>query len=193
MTNMFSNQAEKTIPSSLSECTRSNATADNLHLWSERLEAWGKVLFWILIVYGIVTTIFSSRILEGVILEEYSLINYTLLITSIIETVLYSFLEYCAYHVLALLISSLALITQNAIISANVSLYQASKKCSDSNPDFLEEVPKVTAIFKDSESDSFYQEINQPNTPMDMWTCKKCGTKNKANYGQCKKCGKFRS
>lgn len=33
---------------------------------------------------------------------------------------------------------------------------------------------------------------NNPPTP-GTWTCKHCGTNNSLNYGQCKKCSKYRS
>ena len=100
----------------------------NLHIWSERLEKWGKTLFWILVIWGIIVA-FNVSIVEG---ENkwgtpVTTFDFALFMAALVETGIYAFLEYCAYHVLALFISALALITQNTIISANVALYEVPK------------------------------------------------------------------
>lgn len=164
MSNMFSGKSNKQIPQNLSECTREDATATNLHYWSERLESWGHFVFIFLIVIGIFSTVIDTYTVAQAD-EEMALVTC---FSSIIEWGLYAFLEYCAYHVLALLISALASITQNTIITANVSLYDAYQKHI---------VPTTTT----------------EAAPPKMWVCKSCGTQNKDDYGQCKKCGKFRN
>ena len=176
MANMFSGKTSKQIPATLNECTREDATVNNLHIWATRLETLGKILFWILIVVGVafalVESIQTIEVVKGTYYqytETKTTFNFELFLTSIAQTALYAFIEYCSFHVLALLISALATITQNTIISANVALYQAAK---------------------DSESN---QELNQTAAPAGMWICKDCGAHNSLNYGQCKKCGKYRA
>ena len=187
MANMFSGKSEKQIPKTLSECTRPDATASNLHHWSEKLENWGQILFALIVVFGIIATIVETVNMVD-INEDMA---FATAITSAATWALYAFIEYCAYHVLALLISALASITQNTIISANVALYEASKNCTDPIP---QQAPaQHTPIFSDKLTDSYSQTVNRTPVPDGMWVCQNCGTKNSLNYGQCKKCGKFKS
>ena len=187
MANMFTGKSKKQIPKTLSECTSPDATASNLHYWSEKLENWGQILFVILIIIGIISTIVDTVNMAD-INEDMA---FATCITSAITWALYAFIEYCAYHVLALLISALASITQNTIISANVALYEASKNCTDSTPQPA--ATQHTPIFSDKNTDSYSQTVNRTTAPDGMWACKNCGTHNSLNYGQCKKCGKFKS
>ncbi len=184
MANMFSGKNDKQIPKTLGECTQQDATAANLHYWAERLESWGKILFWVLIIIGFFSTI-TDTLAAADVNEDMAFVTC---ISTAISWALYAFIEYCAYHVLALLISSLALITQNTIISANVALYEASH-CTTS----------IGAIPSDEDTTPSTSKpqthINKPYTPpaAGTWVCKHCGTNNSTNYGQCKKCGIFRS
>lgn len=183
MANMFSGKIQKEIPKALTDCTKQDPTVSNLHAWAERLETLGKALFIIIIVIGIISTF-----VDGVTTYEYleaidpfgrdrqqladagiEIPNvFDVVVSSIIRWSLYAVLEYCAYHVFALIISALASITQNTIITANVSLYDAYQKYI---------APTTTT----------------EEAPPKMWVCKSCGTQNKDDYGQCKKCGKYRS
>ena len=201
MANMFSGNNETQIPRNLSECTKVNATVTNLHNWSERLEKWGKILFWIIVIFGIIVSIVEMsetqelRQLYRDSLKEYMELPSELevFLNKLLTWGFYAFLEYCAYHVLALLISALASITQNTIISANVALYEASQNCA--SPVYTQ-----TAIGIDSSNPTVQspkpnavQYVNHGSAPDGMWACKNCGTHNSLNYGQCKKCGKFKS
>ena len=193
MANMFSGKTNKQIPTSLNECTQEDATVSNLHTWAERLEAWGKVLFWFLVIGGIVLAIIASiqstEVVHGTYYqwtETETTFNFALFFTSVAEIALYAFLEYCAYHVLALLISALASITQNTIISANVALYQAAKD-SDNIQELNQENSPSQKIFSNNRTDSYSQTINRTVAPDGMWVCKNCGTNNSLNYSQCKK------
>ena len=188
MANMFSGKTNKQIPTSLNECTQEDATVSNLHTWAKRLENWGQILFVILIIIGIISTI-AETINMADINEDMAFMTC---ITSAITWGLYAFIEYCAYHVLALLISALASITQNAIISANVALYQAAKSTDDIQ-ELNQDHPAPNNIFSNDRTDSYSQTINRTVAPDGMWVCKNCGTNNSLNYGQCKKCGKFKS
>ena len=120
---MFSNKSKKTVPQTLSECIQEDATVTNLHGWAERLEKWGSTLFIFLIIIGIIFTI--SNTVEIADIDDEMV--FSTLITTAATWGLYAFIEYCTYHVLALLISALASITQHTIISANVALYEAVK------------------------------------------------------------------
>ena len=183
MNNMFSGRTEKPIPKNLSECIKPDATTTNLHLWAERLENWGKVLFIILIIVGIISTIADTIEVADSISEDAAVGTC---ISTAINWGLYAFIEYCVYHVLALLISALASITQNTVVSANVALYEASQNHPETNPAQTASASK--SVFSDRPT-SFARTA----TPDGMWTCKNCNTNNSLNYGQCKKCGQNRS
>lgn len=200
MANMFSGKKDKHIPTSLAECTREDATVSNLHLWAERLETLGKVLFIILIVVGIIATI-----AEGITTAEYfeemesSVSKYELaaagielpsvldvVVSSILKWSLFAYLEYCIYHVMALTISALASITQNTMITANVALFGAYQENA---------VPAASQQAMPATTPTTASTPNKRFTPAppNMWTCRDCGTQNKVEHGQCKKCGKYRS
>ncbi len=144
MANMFSANQEKKIPKSFKDCYKTDGITQNLWLWCERLEKWGKILFWILIVIGIVDTIIAGinahQLIEQIGAETVEEIReasaemgieiptvFEVLVTNLLSWTLYSFLEYCTYHILALLVSSLATIVQHTKITANITLYNSAK------------------------------------------------------------------
>lgn len=145
MANMFSGNQEKKIPKSFKDCYKTDGITQNLWLWCERLEKWGKILFWILIVIGIVDTIIAGinahQLIEEIGAETVEEIReasaemgieiptvFEALVNNLLIWTLYSFLEYCAYHILALLVGSLATIVQHTKITANITLYTTAKK-----------------------------------------------------------------
>lgn len=138
MANMFSGNQEKKIPKNFEDCYKSDGITKNLGLWCERLEKLGSVLFWLIIISGIITAIASSftvsveEVTHGTYYtwtetETTTNFDWDIFVVSIVETALYAFIEYCVYHVLALLIASLASIVQHTKISANISLYTFAK------------------------------------------------------------------
>lgn len=202
MANMFSGNTTKSVPKTFDECIRIDAVSENLWTWSERLERWGKILFIILIIVGIIATI-AAGVEANDFLEEVGYIDrielaevgvevpsvFDVVITSLLQWGLYAFLEYCAYHVLALLIGALASITQNTIITANVALLKVSG-CSAT----FETAPQTNTAPKSTINTLPPRNYSRPTPPPPgMWICQNCGTHNSLNYGQCKKCGKFKS
>ena len=155
MANMFSGKSNKQIPKNLEECTSPDLTATNLHHWSEKLENWGQILFIILIVIGIISTIIDTINMAD-INEDMAFATF---LTSAITWALYAFIEYCTYHVLALLISALASITQNTIISANVALYESAK--SEGFPQNITE--NITAPNAKADKDLTYESAVSAN------------------------------
>ena len=144
MENMFSGNQEKKIPKSFKDCYKTDGITKNLWLWCERLEKWGFILFWILIVIGIVDTIIAGinahQLIEQIGAETVEEIReasaemgieiptvFEALVNNLLSWTLYSFLEYCAYHILALLVGSLATIVQHTKITANIALYNSAK------------------------------------------------------------------
>lgn len=138
MTTIFSGNQEKKIPKNFKECYKTDSITQNLWLWCERLEKWGKILFWILLIGGLILSIRSSIVEKEVVVREATYwsdaktevrttFDFELFIPLLLDTALYAFLEYCAYHIIALLIGSLASIVQNTKITANIALYNSAK------------------------------------------------------------------
>lgn len=207
MANMFSGNTTKTAPKTFDECIRINAVSENLWTWSERLEHWGKILFFILIIVGIIATYTTAIETQQLLDEVYNQVSplelakagieipsvFDIVVDNLLKWGLYAFLEYCSYHVLALLIGALASITQNTIISANVALYKASQNWT--SPTSTQTAAGIVSSNPPVQSSNAnaVQYVNHGSAPVGMWTCQNCGTHNSLNYGQCKKCGKYKS
>lgn len=164
MTNMFSGNQEKKIPRNFKDCYKTDSITQNLWLWCERLEKWGYILFWILIVIGVIDTIIAGinahQLIEQIGAETVEEIReasaemgieiptvFEALVNNLLSWTLYSFLEYCAYHILALLVGSLATIVQHTKITANISLYNSAKTegvSDDCEEECKEEPNKIT-------------------------------------------------
>lgn len=134
MANMFKGNTEKIIPSNLKKCYETDNVAKNLWVWCERLETLGKVLFWILIISGVIlaltssiTTVEETHGVYYTYTTEETEFDFNIFVNAILSTALYAFIEYCTYHILALLIGSLASIVQHNKISADIALYTATK------------------------------------------------------------------
>lgn len=184
MANMFSGKQEKHIPKTLSECTRSDATVDNLHAWAERLENWGAIFFVVLIIVGIIATVVETIQVADVNKD----MAFSAFLTSAITWGVYAFIEYCAFHVLALLISALACITQNTMISADVALYEAAKNAPAS-----EKTPTSPSAHSASapkpNANIISKMASDAQSSGAMWECKYCLAYNKKEANFCKECG----
>ena len=177
--------SEKKVPKSLKECYATDKVSSNLWSWSERLEVWGGRVLVILIIIGIISTI--GQAIQVVDIDE-DLVFITV-ITSIITWILYAFIEYCVYHVLSLLIASLATIVQNTRITANIAIYNVAKE-----EGLFNEEPETHSSPK-TKQPSGYSLSKLANGRTDSngsWICKECGTKNDARKLYCKDCGKYK-
>ncbi len=205
MANMFSGHTEKKIPKDLESCYKLDAQDDavtyNLWRWSEATEKIGKILFWFIVISGIAIAIYTS--ISTVEVTKGTYYTYTktetkfdveLFITALLDTARYALIEYFAYHVIALLIASLATIVQHTKITANIALYNAAKTYN------IDEVENTTDDMTDVE------EVNeQENTepveqkkmfeeviPTEKWVCQKCGASNSKHSMCCSTCGEYK-
>lgn len=202
MKNMFSGNREKQIPKDLKDCYKTDSTTQNLWIWCERLETCGKILFWILIIGGLIFSISTSIVEKEVIVEEATFwreaetelretFDFEIFIPLLFETALYSFIEYCAYHVLALLISSLASIVQHTKITANIALYNSAK--SESITDDTENIRNHAPTPSDPKTDysKKLSDITVDNSS-NYWKCCFCGSNNPQGTLSCKTCGNYK-
>ena len=124
---MFKGKQNKVIPQSLDDCVKSDRIIDNLWIWAKRVETLGFILFIVLISIGVILSVIGG--LEAADIaktnSEGTAAFFRTFIASILEFALYAFLEYCIYHVIALLIGSLASIVQNTKITADIAIFNA--------------------------------------------------------------------
>ncbi len=136
MANMFSGKSKKQVPKTLDECVQPDRVSTNLWVWAERIEKIGVIVFVFLIVFGIINTISTGittyREVDAIgIGDEAAVATVLAVFTSLFSTALYAFIEFCAYHAIALLIGALASIVQNTNVSANLALYSIKGKSGD--------------------------------------------------------------
>ena len=189
MQKTFPDSIEENIPKTLNQCTQVDVVSQTLWNWAHRFDLWGKIIFYILIFIGIVSTIIDA-VYTFYLLEEVEYYEYILavpgakvpVISSIIKWGFYAFLVYIISHMLALHFGALATLTQNSTITANVALF-------NSGPE-----PKVSKVDGDSASKHHQEQFTPPVPPAPgFWVCKACGTHNKDTYYQCKTCTQYRS
>ena len=142
MANVFSGNQEKKIPKSFKDCYKTDSITKNLWLWCERLEKFGQI-FAIFVLIAIIIVAFALLIDSG---------DGWIFLLFLIAAPLSAFLEYISFHILALLIGSLATIVQHTKITANITLYNSAKieGASDDYEEECEEEPKETVEKKKS-------------------------------------------
>ena len=143
MNNMFSGNREKKIPKTFKDCYKTDNVTNNLWLWAERLETIGIVLA---VIVGI------AAFIIGIVMFEDS--DGGSLLISFLGAPVAAFLEYISFHIIALLIGSLASIVQNTRISADIALFTNKDnniKSSTKNESIKEIVNKALAVKPTSE------------------------------------------
>ena len=196
MANMFSGNLEKKIPKNFKDCYKTDSISQNLWLWCERIETWGLRFCILLGIIGIIDII-SNGIEMSNLLKELNIdmneirtaaAEYNIEIKSVFEVVVegifdwvfYCFIEYCSYHILALLIGSLASIVQNTKITANIALYSSFKAQNDIG----DEAPVLTATQTSTSpkeatltnSIDFKKILKNKEEPAShKWRCPHCG------------------
>ena len=192
--------------SSINDCLKPDSITDNLWVWAERLEKLGKILFWIIIISGFVialsTSIVTTEVVEGVYYpytDTETTFSFGVFLTSVVQTALYAFIEYCAYHVLALLIGALANITQNTKATARLTEYVARKTLKEEETDrkgsplFVHNEPLTQAAIHTQASNS--KDVNKDNPPVSAEIsngekiCPKCGQSQRSDRRVCWACG----
>jgi len=116
--------SEKKIPKSLEDCCETDKVSGILWSWSDWLELWGSRILVVLIILGVISIIGQAMQVANI---DEDMVFLTV-VTSALTWSLYAIIEYCVYHVLSLLVASLATIVQNTRITANVALYNAAKE-----------------------------------------------------------------
>ncbi len=195
MANMFSGNIKKEIPKNIEECYKTDPITQNLWVWAERLERWGLVICVFMAIVGVIeiisTGIQVAEILSGY--NQYMSTDYYSVSDAVFDCLLnwvfYCFLEFCVYHVLALLVGSLATIVQNTKISANVAIYNLSKGKNETPVN--SERQREDTVFNDT------QEKDMPSpeeatflvTKNDTIICSQCKFEQPSSRRVCWHCG----
>lgn len=184
MENIFSNKASKRMPQTLSDCVQPDPTVSNLHLWTERLENWGHILFCIIVVIGLLVSFYVASLAADEAYSDEKVIAFVFaFFLTALPWALCAFLEYCGYHATALLISALACITQSTMISANVALFSSQPE-HDQAQSAEHTSPTPTPPPPIHKSSSFLK--------TDSWVCTSCGASNNHLSQSCTNCGNYR-
>lgn len=163
MANMFRESERHITPISLEDSVKTDKVINNLWSWAAGLETLGKILFVAIIVIGVITAITSSFY---EVPTKYGFGTNTAFdlggfILKLIDCALYAFIEYCAYHIIALLVGALASITQHTKATAKIMEYNT--------------------LYKDQAT----QNVNQSYAGPNQWKCSKCGRVNDNYVGTC--------
>ena len=123
MASMFSGVRNRTVPQKFAQCIEKDEMTSNLWNWAIRVEKWGNILTVLLTIYGVYISIYQASTVAE-IYDKYSSFHLETFLLCLVEWALYVFLVYCTYHIIALLVGSLASIVENTRITANIMMYK---------------------------------------------------------------------
>ena len=131
-------------PDSISTCMKPDSLSQELWKWAKKIDDWGHLVYRLILICGAIVTIgiafnfeFALSIVNPVLAilnsafglygeDEQTILTITAVIASIFVWGLSAFLEYCVYHVIALLTAALASIVQSNKITSDLALYHAN-------------------------------------------------------------------
>lgn len=116
----------KQIPRTLEDCTK-DETASKVQKWADRMEDWGAILCFLLVVIGLLMAFLSAGTVEKVSDDSYALTFFL----TFLPWCVYAVIAHFAFRIAAVLLEALASITLNTAVSANLALYEATQKGSD--------------------------------------------------------------
>ncbi len=164
---------------SKNDCISSNNTINNLWNWARKLEMFGIVGIFVLLAIGIITSISSAKTVEQVYSHTKETFSASIFIVTLLQWIIYAFIEYCSFHAVALIISAIGNITYNTMVTAKASLMTADP------------ISKKTAA-DSTQSDSFSDTASANSYPAysraagkNEWKCVKCGRINALYVGTC--------
>ena len=122
-TSMFENSMNESVPQTIEDCTAQDGLTKTLWRWAINLEKYGAVLLVIIIIGGLIAAWSNAQVIVNAAGKtEFSA---PLFIAAFFNTIIYAVLEYFVYHVLALLVGSLAKIVQSTRATARLAEWNA--------------------------------------------------------------------
>ena len=176
---MFSQIQSEPTCTTVDECVQNDRLSNNLWTWAHRLETLGMALFVFLLVFGIYAAVQGATVeVEKGYYYTYTETEFDFGVFSIelVNWAFYAFVEYCLYHVVALLIGALAGIYQNTKAAARLQEYH---------------IRKGEGTFGGGKRpSSAAEEKPSPVAEVDPWlTCPQCGTRQSATREKGDQCG----
>lgn len=125
---LLDNKSPKSM--SVEDCVKEDHISSELWTWSERIEKWGKILFYAILIFGLIISIVESW--QGAkalaVHDEVDMgFFFQAFLVEAITYVFYAFIEYVAYHTLSILIGALAGIYENTRKTALLTEYKIRK------------------------------------------------------------------
>lgn len=175
MANMFSDVQQKEIPKSFKDCYANDQITDNLWQWAKHLETIGKFFA---IVSGIATFITGIAMIEAT--------DGSSILICFIAAPIVAFLEYVSFHVIALLVGSLATIVQHTKITANINMLKYTQENNINNIS-NDNNGNNNAVIKSFINNDVQKKESSPEEITHSWRCNKCGSM--ISSIPCKFCG----
>lgn len=139
--NLIKQSYQEPAPKSILDCVKMDPLSQNLWNWASRLETLGKIFFGGIVLFGTVETII---LLSNASSNE----TLSLFFSQFIKYFLFAFCEFCLFRVFALLVGSLASITQNTKATARLSelivrnqFQEKKEEAGETGNDFLVRCP----------------------------------------------------
>ncbi len=178
------NQLRKTVYTA-EECTAPSKTVQNLWKWAHNLDILGIIGAILILAVGLFSAIGSGKAAaEGIRYKDFV---FSVFFHEFILTLLYAFLEYCAFHALALIISSLGSITYNTDVTAKTAISSHITPKDDKNPGTASGQSRPWSPKDRPQWMASGAAVKTPGS----WTCPACGKQNHGSAGECS-CGKMK-
>ena len=206
MANLFSADVTDRIPQDLKECTDPSERVVELSAWSALINRAATIVCGIMAVLSVIATI-ALTIEVGYESKAAAVAVFVALLLASGASI---FVVYSIFKVLALLLDAFADISHHTMVTANVAVLDAASKyapvppkvsksgkttvatvAATAEPGVTTAKNATTVEVKHKEEEVLY--FDTTPCPEGMWKCKYCGTNNKVQYGQCKRCAEHRS
>ncbi len=120
---MFENCMNEPAPRTVEDCTAPDSLTRTLWNWAKNLEKYGAMLLVFILVSGIISAWSNAKNTADIMGGNG--FSAALFLSSFLNTIIYAILEYLVYHVLALLVASLARIVQSTRTTARLAEWTA--------------------------------------------------------------------
>ena len=192
MANMFSGGEKREVPKSFDDCLKPDNVSSNLWVWGQRIETFGKIIFVLLIIAGLIISIAISVTKKEATYSwqsDKTVFEYKTFFQSLLRYAIYAFVEYITYHVLALLICSLASIVQNTRIAADVALYDSFNKSVERTNDSLRSSNNFDNSSNSNSPDNYTSSNRITSKYVTKVACPQCKYEQSADRAICLNCG----
>lgn len=122
-TSMFESSMNESIPKTIEDCTTQDSLTKTLWSWAINLEKYGAVLLVIILIGGLISAFMNAQVVTN--MAGNTEFSAPMFIAAFFNTIVYAVLEYLVYHVLALLVGSLAKIVQSTRTTARLAEWNA--------------------------------------------------------------------